>query len=133
MRFLIMLEQTETGFAVQSPDLAIATYGETIEAARRAARDPLFSGLPRYHRNMEGLFVGAKTPTVRGSLKLSRNRRQGGHSVGLPRVLDQPLRRTVMSNSEGAGTPAAIGVAAILAGVGPRYAFIAKSYKVLTL
>lgn len=24
MRFLIMLEQTETGFAVQAPDLAIA-------------------------------------------------------------------------------------------------------------
>ena len=37
MRFLIMLEQTETGFAVQAPDLAIATYGESIEAAKRAA------------------------------------------------------------------------------------------------
>ena len=36
MRFLIMLEQTETGFAVQAPDLAIATYGENIEAAKRA-------------------------------------------------------------------------------------------------
>jgi len=36
MRFLIMLEQTETGFAVQAPDLAIATYGESIEAAKRA-------------------------------------------------------------------------------------------------
>jgi hypothetical protein len=32
-----MLEQTETGFAVQAPDLAIATYGENIEAAKRAA------------------------------------------------------------------------------------------------
>jgi hypothetical protein len=39
MRFLIVLEQTETGFAVQAPDLAIATYGENIEAAKRAARD----------------------------------------------------------------------------------------------
>jgi hypothetical protein len=38
MRFLIMLEQTETGFAVQAPDLAIATYGESIEAARRGWR-----------------------------------------------------------------------------------------------
>ena len=38
VRFLIMLEQTETEFAVQAPDLAIATYGESIEAAKRAKR-----------------------------------------------------------------------------------------------
>jgi hypothetical protein len=37
MRYLIMLEKTGTGFAVQAPDLAIATYGENVEAARRAA------------------------------------------------------------------------------------------------
>lgn len=37
MRYLIMLEQTEAGFAVQVPDLAIATYGDTIEAAKQAA------------------------------------------------------------------------------------------------
>ena len=36
-RFLIVLEQTETGFAVQVPDLAITTFGENIEAAKRAA------------------------------------------------------------------------------------------------
>jgi hypothetical protein len=41
MRFLIMLEQTETGFAVQAPDLAIATYGENIEAAKRAAGEAI--------------------------------------------------------------------------------------------
>ncbi len=41
MRFLIMLEQTETGFAVEAPDLAIATYGETIEAAKRAASEAI--------------------------------------------------------------------------------------------
>ena len=35
MRYLIMLEQTDSGFAVQAPDLAIATYGESIEAAKR--------------------------------------------------------------------------------------------------
>ena len=35
MRFLVMLEQTETGFAVQAPDLAIVTSGETVEAAKR--------------------------------------------------------------------------------------------------
>ena len=43
MRFLIMLEQTETGFAVQAPDLAIATYGESIEAAKRAAGEAIRS------------------------------------------------------------------------------------------
>ena len=37
MRFLIMLEQTQAGFAVQVPDLAVVTYGETIEAAKQAA------------------------------------------------------------------------------------------------
>jgi hypothetical protein len=36
MRVLIMLEQTGTGFAVQAPDWAIATYGENIEAAKRS-------------------------------------------------------------------------------------------------
>ena len=45
MRFLIMLEQTETGFAVQAPDLAIATYGENIEAAKRAAGEAIRSNL----------------------------------------------------------------------------------------
>jgi hypothetical protein len=30
-RFLVMLEQNEAGFAVQVPDLAIVTYGESIE------------------------------------------------------------------------------------------------------
>src|ERR1039458_4227843 len=43
MRFLIMLEQTETGFAVQAPDLAIATYGANIEAAKRAAGEAIRS------------------------------------------------------------------------------------------
>jgi len=32
-----MFEQTEAGFAVQVPDLAIVTCGESIEAAKRAA------------------------------------------------------------------------------------------------
>jgi mRNA interferase RelE/StbE len=45
MRFLIMLEQTETGFAVQVPDLAITTYGEDIEAAKRAAGEAIQSNL----------------------------------------------------------------------------------------
>jgi predicted RNase H-like HicB family nuclease len=48
MRFLIMLEQIETGFAVQAPDLAIATYGENIEAAKRAATEAIRINLEAY-------------------------------------------------------------------------------------
>ena len=48
MRFLIMLEQTELGFAVQAPDLAIATYGESIEAAKQAASDAIRGNLEAY-------------------------------------------------------------------------------------
>jgi len=48
MRFLIMLEQTETGFAVQVPDLAITTYGETIDAAKRAAAEAIQINLECY-------------------------------------------------------------------------------------
>jgi hypothetical protein len=45
MRYLIILEQTETGFAVQAPDLAIATYGEDIQAAKLAAGEAIRSNL----------------------------------------------------------------------------------------
>ncbi len=48
MRFLIMLEQTEAGFAVQVPDLAIVTYGESIEAAKRAACEAIQINLEAY-------------------------------------------------------------------------------------
>ena len=50
MRFLIMLEETETGFAVQAPDLAIATYGENIEAAKRAACEAIRINLAAYRQ-----------------------------------------------------------------------------------
>lgn len=48
MRYLIMLEQTESGFAVQVPDLAIVTYGDTIEAAKQAACEAIQSNLEAY-------------------------------------------------------------------------------------
>ena len=48
MRYLTMLEQTETGFAVQVPDLAITTYGESIEAAKRAAVEAIRSNIEAY-------------------------------------------------------------------------------------
>jgi predicted RNase H-like HicB family nuclease len=48
MRYLIMLEQTEAGFAVQVPDLAIVTYGDTIEAAKQAACEAIQVNLEAY-------------------------------------------------------------------------------------
>ena len=51
MRFLIMLEQTESRFAVQAPDLAIATYGENIEAAKRAASEAIRINLEAYRES----------------------------------------------------------------------------------
>jgi predicted RNase H-like HicB family nuclease len=48
MRYLIMLEQTEVGFAVQVPDLAIVTYGENLTAAKQAACDAILINLTAY-------------------------------------------------------------------------------------
>ena len=48
MRFLVMLEQTEAGFAVQAPDLAITTFGETIDAAKRAAAEAIRINIEAY-------------------------------------------------------------------------------------
>ncbi len=48
MRYLIVLEETESGFAVQVPDLAVVTCGETIEAARIAAMEAININLDAY-------------------------------------------------------------------------------------
>ncbi len=48
MRFLIMLEETEEGFGVQVPDLAIVTHGESIQAAKRAACEAIQINLEAY-------------------------------------------------------------------------------------
>jgi len=48
MRYLIVLEETESGFAVQVPDLAVVTHGETIEAARIAAGEAISINLDAY-------------------------------------------------------------------------------------
>ena len=60
MRFLIVLEQTETGFAVQAPDLAIAAYGDCIEAAKRAAGEAIRSNLEAYRE------AGQPVPEAQG-------------------------------------------------------------------
>ncbi|MBI2432739.1 MAG: type II toxin-antitoxin system HicB family antitoxin [Candidatus Hydrogenedentes bacterium] len=48
MRFLVMLEKTKAGFAVQVPDLAIITSGESVEAAKEAARVAILVNLAAY-------------------------------------------------------------------------------------
>lgn len=58
MRYLIMLEQTEAGFAVQVPDLAIVTYGNTIEAAKRAAVEAIQSNLDAYREAEQAVPKG---------------------------------------------------------------------------
>lgn len=49
-RFLIMLEQTEAGFAVQVPDLAIVTCGDSIAAAKEAAIQAIEANLDGYRQ-----------------------------------------------------------------------------------
>jgi len=51
VRFLIMLEQTESGFAVQAPDLAIVTFGSDIEAAKHAVADAIQVNLEAYRES----------------------------------------------------------------------------------
>jgi predicted RNase H-like HicB family nuclease len=50
MRYLIALEQIESGFAVQVPDLAIATFGDTIESAKHAATEAIRVNLEAYRQ-----------------------------------------------------------------------------------
>ena len=42
-RYLIMLENTDTGFAVQVPDLAISTFGEASRSKKRKKRSRVTS------------------------------------------------------------------------------------------
>ena len=58
MRFLIMLEQTDAGFAVQVPDLAIITFGADIDAAKRAAAEAIQINLDAYRE------AGQRVPDV---------------------------------------------------------------------
>ena len=48
MRYLIMLEPLESGFAVQVPDLAITTTACDIESAKQAARLAIRINLDAY-------------------------------------------------------------------------------------
>lgn len=48
MRYLIALEQTEKGFSVQVPDLAIITHGENVEKAKQEAIKAIKINLQAY-------------------------------------------------------------------------------------
>jgi len=55
MRFLIVLEQIDGGFAVQVPDLAIATFGDDIDAAKRAATEAIEANLEAYRETAQAV------------------------------------------------------------------------------
>lgn len=48
MRYLIVLEQTDFGFSVQVPDLALVTYGKSIDEAKRAAIEAIKINIDAY-------------------------------------------------------------------------------------
>jgi len=48
MRYLITLEETNEGFSVQVPDLAIITFGKNIEEAKNAAIKAIEINLEAY-------------------------------------------------------------------------------------
>ena len=56
MRYLIVLEPTEAGFAVQVPDLAVVTHGRDINSARAAAVEAIRVNLEAYEE------AGRKVP-----------------------------------------------------------------------
>ncbi len=55
MRFLIVLEQTEAGFSVQVPDLAIVTHGINIEDAKSSAIKAIKINLKAYQETDKDL------------------------------------------------------------------------------
>jgi predicted RNase H-like HicB family nuclease len=69
-----MPEQTEAGFAVQVPDLAIMTYGENIEAAKHAASEAIRINLEAYQEagkqapDGQGVSIHLENPEFRDLL-----------------------------------------------------------------
>lgn len=61
MRYLIVLEPCEEGFAVQVPDLAISTYGASLQEARQAACSAILGNLEAYSET--GLSIPNPIPS----------------------------------------------------------------------
>jgi len=78
---------------------SIAKVGRSFEQVRtpHSGETRCFRTFRAIATTWEALFVGAKTFTVRGSVKFFSESPSGGHSIGLPRVFDQPLDRTVIA------------------------------------
>ncbi len=55
MRYLIVLEPTESGFSVQVPDLAIMTHGINIDLAKQAARTAIRINLDAYQESGQAI------------------------------------------------------------------------------
>lgn len=73
MRYLIMLEPLESGFAVQVPDLAITTTASDIESAKQAARLAICINLASYAEEnlanpefQDHLFTYVDIPLAKG-------------------------------------------------------------------
>ncbi len=62
MEYLVLLEPTEAGFAVQVPDLAIVTFGADVEAAKAAAVEAIRVNLEAYRE------AGQNVPLPRPAL-----------------------------------------------------------------
>jgi predicted RNase H-like HicB family nuclease len=60
MRYLIVLEPTESGFSVQVPDLAILTHGINVEMAKQAARTAIQINVVAYRE--AGQPIPSKLP-----------------------------------------------------------------------
>lgn len=67
MRYLIVLEQTESGFSVQVPDLAVVTYGKSINEAKLAAIEAIKINLAAYKE------AGKEVPNKESVLKHLEN------------------------------------------------------------
>ncbi len=48
MHYLIVIEPLEDGYAVQVPDLAVSTFGDTLKKAKAAAREAIVANLETY-------------------------------------------------------------------------------------
>ncbi len=58
MRYLIVIEPLDDGYAVQVPDLAVSTFGETLKKAKTAAKDAILANLETYHE------IGQRPPLM---------------------------------------------------------------------
>jgi len=74
MKYLIMLEPVNKGFAVQVPDLSISTFGNDIESAKTAASEAIKINIETYQEtgqvipNMKSVTDHIRNPDFDGLL-----------------------------------------------------------------